>query len=150
MISERIRELGYTFEAAPAVVLDRFHTATRVGDLVFTSGQVPSLGDQHIRGRVGAEVDMGQARRAAELATVNCLRAVAAIADLDEIDRVAKVFGMVNCADGFDDTTGVINACSELLFAVLGERGREHARSAVGLTVPAGWAVEIDMVVVLK
>lgn len=150
MIRDRVRELGFSFDAAEPVVLSRFRAASRIGNLVFTSGQVSSLANEQIRGQVGRDVDFDQARRAAQLSTINCLRSVETVADLDQIDRVAKVFGMVNCADGFDDTTGVINACSELLYDVLGEPGRDHARSAVGLTVPAGWSVEIDMVVVLK
>jgi enamine deaminase RidA (YjgF/YER057c/UK114 family) len=56
-----------------------------------------------------------------------------------------KVFGMVNVGDGFDDTSGVINASSAFLRNVLGERGW-HARSAVGMVIPANWAVEIEMI----
>ena len=46
--------------------------------------------------------------------------------------EVLKVLGMVNAVPGFGDQPKVINGCSDLFVAVLGERGR-HARSAVGM-----------------
>jgi enamine deaminase RidA (YjgF/YER057c/UK114 family) len=150
VIKDRLASLGYDIEPAPLVVRDRFHAAVRHGDLVFTSGHTPALGDERIYGKVGADVDLATARRAAEICTVNCLRAVAAVADLENISQVLKVFGMVNVADGFHDTPSVINACSELLANVLGDIGKHHARSAVGMVLPGNWAVEIEMVVALK
>ena len=56
----------------------------------------------------------------------------AELGDLDRIERIVKVFGMVNVAPGFDQTPAVIDGCSDLLLEVFGERGR-HTRSAVGL-----------------
>ncbi len=41
----------------------------------------------------------------------------------------------------------MINGCSDLLVAVLGERGR-HARSAVGMgSLPNGITVEIEAII---
>jgi hypothetical protein len=54
-----------------------------------------------------------------------------------------------NGAPDFDDTPGVIHGCSDLLLEVFGEAGR-HARSAIGLTVPLNYAVEIELIVELK
>jgi enamine deaminase RidA (YjgF/YER057c/UK114 family) len=57
-----------------------------------------------------------------------------------------KLLGMVNAMPDFGDSPKVINGCSDLLFEVLGERGR-HARSAVGMgTLPNGMSVEIEAV----
>jgi enamine deaminase RidA (YjgF/YER057c/UK114 family) len=53
---------------------------------------------------------------------------------------------MVNVAPGFDNTPGVIHGCSDLLLEAFGEAGR-HARSAVGMTLPLNFAVEIEMIV---
>jgi len=53
---------------------------------------------------------------------------------------------MVNAVPEFTDQPKVINGCSDLLVAVLGQRGR-HARSAVGLgSLPNGMTVEIEAV----
>ena len=58
-----------------------------------------------------------------------------------------KLLGMVNGAPEFCDQPKVINGCSDLLVAVLGERGR-HARSAVGMgSLPNGMTVEIEAII---
>jgi len=151
MLAAKLAELGYDdFQPAPLVVRDRFHAAVKVGNLVFTSGQIPALGDFKIQGKVGADIDLATAQKAAEICAVNCLRAVAAVTDVDSIVQVVKVLGMVNVAEGFNGTANVINGCSEFLKKVLGEVGGHHARSAVGMVLPDNWAVEIEMVVAVR
>ena len=64
---------------------------------------------------------------------------------LDQVE-VLKVLGMVNAVPEFTDQPKVINGCSDLFVAVLGERGR-HARSAVGMgSLPVNIPVEIEAV----
>ena len=66
--------------------------------------------------------------------------------DLDRVEDVIKVLGMVNAAPDFEDHPKVINGCSDLFVEVFGERGR-HARSAVGMgSLPNGMTVEIEAV----
>lgn len=50
--------------------------------------------------------------------------------DLDKV-KLTKLFGLVNCIDGFSQQPAVINGCSDLFVNVFGENGK-HARSAVG------------------
>lgn len=149
MIHETLRELGYDLTKPPLVVMDRFHVASRAGDLIFTSGQPPRLAGEEIRGKVGDDVGLATAQHAAELCAVNCLRAINAVIDIESVDRIVKVLGLVNCAPGFNDTSLVINACSDLLGRVFGARGTMHARTAVGAVLPNNWAVEIEMVALL-
>ena len=60
--------------------------------------------------------------------------------------EVLKVLGMVNGVPEFKDQPKVINGCSDLFVAVLGERGR-HARSAVGMgSLPMNITVEIEAI----
>jgi len=148
VIVERLRELGYDYEPAALEMLT-FHTAARIGNLVFTSGQIPSLNGTQIKGKVGADIDLATARKAAEICAFNCLRAIGAVADIEQVERIVKVLGMVNVADGFDATASVINGCSEFLTKVFDDDGY-HARSAVGVVLPNQWAVEVEMVVALK
>ena len=148
MVIDTLKKLGYDFEPAPLEVLS-FHAAARTGNLVFTSGQIPMLGDTAIRGKVGDDLDLDAGYKAAEICAVNCLRAIAAVADPDSIVRIVKVLGMVNVAEGFDDTSSVINGATDLLNAVLGE-GNTHARSAVGMVLPSNWAVEVELVAELR
>ena len=142
-----VEKLGYDPSPAPLEVLS-FHAANRVGSLVFTSGQVPVLGDLDIKGKVGADIDMETAQKAAEICVVNGLKAALAVADADEIERVVKMVGMVNVAPDFNDTSTVINAASDVVNAVFEGQPR-HARTAVGMVIPANWAVEIELVLAL-
>jgi enamine deaminase RidA (YjgF/YER057c/UK114 family) len=60
--------------------------------------------------------------------------------------RLVKVFGMVNCAPGFNRTPAVIDGCSNLFMEVFGDAG-QHTRSAVGLfELPFDIAVEIELI----
>jgi enamine deaminase RidA (YjgF/YER057c/UK114 family) len=148
MIVQRLAELGYKYEPAPLEIL-AFHAATRVGGLVFTSGQIPRLDGLEIKGRVGGDIDLATAQRAAEICAYNCLRAAGAVVDIESVKRPVKVLGMVNAAAGFDQMSEVINGCSEFLRKVFGDKGF-HARSAVGMNLPSNWAVEVEMVLSLE
>lgn len=144
MITEELKKLGCDFEPAP-LEMHAFHVAVRTGNLVYTSGQVPRLGDIEIRGKVGSDLDLETGYRAAEICAVNCLRAIGAVADVNSVVRIVKVLGMVNVADGFVDTPDVINGATDLLNAVVGA-GRTHARSAAGMALPYNWAVEVELI----
>ncbi len=121
-----------------------------VDNMVHVGGHGPVNGVEVVRGKVGADLDLDAARRAARMTGLSILATLQAeLGDLDRIERVVKVFGMVNVAPGFDHTPAVIDGCSDLLVEVFGERGR-HTRSAVGLAeLPFGIAVEIELIATL-
>ncbi len=118
---------------------------------MFVSGQVPVAGGviSHV-GRVPDEVDLEAARDAARLCALNLLAQVEAAAGLDRVEQVASLTGYVRSAPGFSEQPQVINAASDLLASILGERGR-HARAAVGVAeLPRGVAVEIEAIFVVS
>jgi enamine deaminase RidA (YjgF/YER057c/UK114 family) len=117
------------------------------GNTLYLSGQGPRRADgSFVTGKVGREVTVEQAQEAAKLVGLGLLAAAkAAAGELSRIE-VLKVLGMVNAVPEFGDQPKVINGCSDLFVAVLGERGR-HARSAVGMgSLPMGISVEIEAV----
>jgi enamine deaminase RidA (YjgF/YER057c/UK114 family) len=98
-------------------------------------------------GKVGKDVTIEQAYEHAKLIGLGLLAAAkdAAGGSLDKVE-VLKVLGMVNAVPEFTDQPKVINGCSDLFVAVLGERGR-HARSAVGMgSLPNQITVEVEAV----
>lgn len=118
------------------------------GDVAYLSGQGPRKPDgSYHEGRVGAEISVEDAREHAKLTGLGLLAAAkAAAGDLARVE-ILKVFGMVNAVPGFRDQPAVINGCSDLFVAVLGDLGR-HARSAVGLgSLPNNMTVEIEAVI---
>lgn len=69
------------------------------------------------------------------------------LGDLDKVKKIVKLTGFVNCVDGFTAQPKVVNGASDILFQILGEKGR-HARSAVGTNaLPLNVPVEIEAIV---
>ena len=145
-IADRLTELGLMLPTVfpPA---GNYVGCVIVGDIVHVGGHGPVDGDTVICGKVGAEVTLEDAQRAARMTALSILSTLnAELGNLDRIRRIIKVFGMVNVAPGFNQTPAVIDGCSDLLIDVFGERGR-HTRSAVGLAaLPFDIAVEIEMI----
>ncbi len=145
---ERLTERGMELPAPPTPIAN-YVPAVRVGNLVFLSGHGPNRqnGPQW-QGKVGQELDVEQARTAAESVMVNLLASLKAeIGELSSVRRVVKLLGMVNSAPDFGAQPQVINGASDLLVDLFGDRGR-HARSAVGMVaLPGNIPVEIEMIV---
>ena len=82
---------------------------------------------------------------------LNCLSSLKEeIGDVDRVERIVKLLGMVNCTEDFGQHPRVIDGASVLLVELYGERGR-HARSAVGMqSLPRGFTVEIEMIVQIE
>ncbi|MFD7429402.1 RidA family protein [Streptomyces sp. NPDC059814] len=149
-VEAKLAELGL---ALPDVVppLASYQPAVQSGVYVYTSGQLPMVdGKLAVTGKVGAEVTPDEAKELAKTCALNALAAVKSVAgDLDRIARVVKVVGFVASAGDFTGQPAVINGASELLGAVLGDKG-VHARSAVGVAVlPLDAPVEVEVQVEL-
>jgi enamine deaminase RidA (YjgF/YER057c/UK114 family) len=117
------------------------------GQTLYLSGQGPRRSDGTLlTGKVGRDVTTEEAYEHARLTGLALLAAArAAAGDLSRVE-VLKVLGMVNAVPEFTDHPKVINGCSDLFVAVLGDRGR-HARSAVGMgSLPMNISVEIEAV----
>lgn len=126
--------------------------AVTTGKLVFLSGHGPRKPDgTYVTGKVGSDISIEEGQLAARYTCIALLASLQQeIGELSRVKRIVRVFGMVNVADGFNQTPAVINGCSQLLVDVWGENGR-HARAAVGMAeLPFDIAVEIEMVVELK
>ena len=148
----RLAELGIALPPVAAPAFD-YVPAVVHGGLVWISGQLPRAADGSLPhlGRLGEDVDLETARKAAELCALQALAALrAAAGSLDRVERAIKVTGFVASAPGVVEQPKVIDAASNLLGKVFGEAGR-HARSAVGVAMlPRGVPVEIEFVFALK
>lgn len=148
MIEEKLNELGYEIPEAPKP-LASYIPVTKVGNLVFTAGQIPmKSGELVYKGKIGKEISLENGIKAAEICTINCLSVIKSqIDNLDNIKKIVKVTVFVNSADGFTDQPKVANGASDLLVRVFGEKGK-HVRSAVGVNeLPIDSAVEVEMIV---
>ncbi|MFH0412848.1 RidA family protein [Corynebacterium sp. L4756] len=146
-VKARLEELGY---ALPPVAkpLASYVPATKVGNQVWTSGQLPLVdGALPATGKVGAEVSAEKAQKLARTCILNGLAAVDAEVGLDNVTRVIKVVGFVSSAPDFVGQPAVINGASDFIGELFGDAGA-HARSAVGVAVlPNDAPVEVELIV---
>jgi enamine deaminase RidA (YjgF/YER057c/UK114 family) len=143
---EKLAAMGLTLPKAPTP-LANYVPFKRDGDTLYLSGQGPRRADGTMfTGKVGRDVTWEQAYEHARLVGLGLLSvAKLAAGELSRVE-VLKVLGMVNGVPEFGDHPKVINGCSDLFVAVLGDRGR-HARSAVGMgSLPNNISVEIEAV----
>jgi enamine deaminase RidA (YjgF/YER057c/UK114 family) len=145
MIAERMQELGIVLPPVfpPA---GNYLGCVVDGELVHAGGHGPVDGETMLRGKVGADLSLEEARHAARMTGLSILATLdAELGSLDRIERIIRVFGMVNCAPGFNRTPAVIDGCSDLLVELFGDAGR-HTRAAVGMAeLPFDIPVEIEL-----
>jgi enamine deaminase RidA (YjgF/YER057c/UK114 family) len=143
--SARLAELGIELPAV-AKPLASYVPAVRTGNLVYTSGQLPTrAGELAQAGKVGSAVTPEEGKELARICTLNALAAVDALVGIDSVIQVVKVVGFVASAAGFTGQPGVVNGASDLLAEVF---GGSHARSAVGVSeLPLDSPVEVELVV---
>jgi enamine deaminase RidA (YjgF/YER057c/UK114 family) len=150
-IKGKISSLGLSLPTATAPVA-AYVPAVKSGNLVFTAGQLPVVdGKLPKEGKVGRDVTAEEAKELAQICALNAIAAISLVADLDQIKRVVRVGGFVNCAPGFTAIPGVINGASEFLIKIFGDINGKHARTAVGVAeLPLNAPVEVEVIVQLK
>jgi enamine deaminase RidA (YjgF/YER057c/UK114 family) len=150
VIAERLEELGIVLPPVFPPAANYLGCVVDSG-IVHVGGHGPVAGTEIVRGKVGGDLSLDDGRRAARVTALSILATLdAELGNLDRIERIVKVFGMVNVAPGFDQMPAVIDGCSDLLVEVFGDAGR-HTRSAVGLAeLPFGIAVEIELIARLR
>jgi enamine deaminase RidA (YjgF/YER057c/UK114 family) len=145
---ETLAEMGLAIPELPAPVAN-FVPYVAAGNLVYVSGQIPlSEGRVAFVGKLGREFTVDEGREAARACALSILAAVrrACGGDLDRVVRCVRLGGFVNSTPEFTDQPEVMNGASDVMVAVLGDRGR-HARAAVGVnSLPRGVAVEVDAI----
>jgi enamine deaminase RidA (YjgF/YER057c/UK114 family) len=115
----------------------------------FVSGQIPIKdGKVAFIGKVPTAQSIENAQKAAKLCAINALAQLKAeLGDLDKIQKIIKVSGFVNSEQNFSEHPKVINAASDFLYDVFGEKGK-HSRIAIGAnSLPLNSTVELDMIV---
>lgn len=127
-----------------------YRPGIRVGDMIYTSGQLPLVGGKLIepggKGRVSIERE-AEAMIAARTAALNAIAVLRSVAGtLDAVANIVKLTVYVSSADGFTNQHKVANGASEIVGEIFGESGR-HVRSAVGVaSLPIDASVEVEVI----
>jgi enamine deaminase RidA (YjgF/YER057c/UK114 family) len=144
---DKLKELDIELPEAPTP-LGSYIPVLRAGNLVFLSGMLPlRQGKLSRQGKVGKEISLDEAKEEAKTVTINALSILKAhLGSLDKVTRCVKITGYVASEPDFTEQPKVLNAASDLLFEIFGERGR-HVRSAVGVNVlPLNSPLELEFI----
>ena len=147
----RLEDAGILLPDAPPQPIGCFRNVIVHGGLAWVSGQGPVHPDGRLEtGKVGHDVSAETARAHARLVGLNILSALrGALGDLDRIERVIRLQGLVNAVPEFERHPFVIDGVSELMAEVFGEAG-VHGRTSFGVgSLPNNITVEIDGVFAL-
>ena len=146
-IEARLKALNLVLPGAKAAI-GSYVPYLHLNGQLFVSGQLPLKdGAIAVAGKLGADVELSQGQEAAQICAINILaQAKAALRDLDRIVQLLRLNGFVSATPGFADQPKVLNAASELMVAILGNKGL-HTRIAIGCaSLPLNAAVEIDAI----
>lgn len=147
MIEEKLAALNIVLPTPPKPA-GSYIPVARTGNIIFVSGQIPiKEGKVVFQGKVPKVTSIEDAQKAAKLCIINALAQLKLeLGTLDKISRIVRVSGFVNSSDDFADQPKVINAASDLLFEIFGEKGK-HSRIAIGVaSLPLNSTVEIDLI----
>ena len=146
MIEERLKELDITLPDPPQPA-GAYTPVTISKNLAFVSGQVPMQDGAIIYKGVVNDANIDMAKESAKLCAINILAQLQKKVGLDRVQKFIRLSGFVRSDPDFTAHPQVIDAASNLIFSVFGERGR-HTRVAVGtISLPLGSMTEIDAVV---
>ena len=147
MIEEKIESLGIKLPIPPTPS-GSYVAVIRTGNLLYISGQIPMEdGKLLYTGKVSDE-NLETAQKSARMCAINILAQLKReLGDFEKVSRIVRLSGFVNSDPEFSQHPKVINAASDLLFEIFGEKGK-HSRIAVGVAnLPLNSMTEIDAIV---
>jgi enamine deaminase RidA (YjgF/YER057c/UK114 family) len=144
---QRLKEFNIVLPM-PTQPFGAYSEAVQTGNLLFLSGMLPTEGHSaKFTGRLGAELDLQSARKAAHLAALNVL-AVARqhLGSLDKVTRVVRLGVSIATVGDVRDQPKVADAASEVLQNVFGKE-RNPCRLVYGVaSLPLGTPVELEII----
>jgi enamine deaminase RidA (YjgF/YER057c/UK114 family) len=146
-IAKRLADLGIVLPT-PVAPIANYVPFVRSGSTLVVSGQISLGPDGLMAGKLGGGVSIEDGQKAARQCALNVIAQIqAAVGNLDNVVRVVRLGGFINCTPDFVDAPKVMNGASDLMVEVFGDKGR-HARSTIGVAaLPANAAVEVEAMV---
>ena len=149
-VYDRLNELQVVLPVATSPVA-AFVPTVQTGNLCFVSGHIAKHNGKPWAGQLGVNISTAEGQQAARTTAIDLLGTLHhELGDLERVQRIVKLFCLVNSGPAFTEQHLVANGASELLREVFGGAGK-HARSAVGVAqLPLNACVEIDLVVEIR
>lgn len=149
-----IADLGIELPPPPPPAAN-YIPAQKSGNLLYFSGHIPFQNDGTlITGKVGTggktTEEAYQAARQVGLNLIATMKNELG-GDLDRVEQIVKLFGIVHSTDDFYEQHKVLNGCSDVMVQIFGKERGVHSRSAIGTNaLPLGVSVEIEAIVRVK
>ena len=152
---ERIEELGIELPPAPKAAANYVPVQKAPGsNLLFLSGHLPLNSDGSLHtGSMKSADDVEKGYRAAQQVAYNLIASLDNYldGDLDRVEQVVKLFGIVQSSSDFHEQHKVMNGASDVFVNVFGEVRGKHARSAIGTnSLPLDISVEVEAIVQIR
>jgi enamine deaminase RidA (YjgF/YER057c/UK114 family) len=148
-VYERLKELNVVLPVATPPVA-AFVPTVQTGNLCFVSGHIAKRDGKPWTGQLGVNMNTAEGQQARSIAVDLLGTLHHELGDLGRVQRIVKLFCLVNSGPAFTEQHLVANGASELLQEVFGNLGK-HARSAVGVAqLPLGACLEIELVVEVR
>jgi len=147
LIEEKIKELGIELPSPPTPA-GSYIPVVKTGNLLFISGQIPMENGKVVFSGKVSDNNLDVAQKSARMCAINILAQIKReVGNLDKVSRIVRLSGFVNSSPEFTQHPKVINAASDLIFEIFGDKGK-HSRIAVGVaSLPLGAMTEIDVII---
>jgi len=147
LIEEKLEAIGIKLPNPPTPA-GSYIPVVKVGNLLYISGQIPMEdGKVLFTGKVSDD-NLETAQKSAKMCAINILAQIKReVGNLEKVSKIIRLSGFVNSSSEFYQHPKVINAASDLLFEIFGEKGK-HSRIAVGVaSLPLNSMTEIDAII---
>mmetsp|Transcript_31488 Transcript_31488/g.65827 ORF Transcript_31488/g.65827 Transcript_31488/m.65827 type:complete len:206 (-) Transcript_31488:500-1117(-) len=157
-IEKKIEQLGIELPPAPLPKANYNIVCLPPGEetTMYVSGHLPIKADGTlITGTLGPDhggMTVEEGCDAARHCALNIIATLKSqLGDLDRVEQVVKVFGIVNSHTEFKHQHLVMDGCSDLIMEVFDKPVGYHARSAIGTnTLPLNAPVEVEAIVKIR
>lgn len=148
-IDERLNKLGITLPAPLSLPNPNRTAVVQVGQMLYVSGHGAALLEDETvkrRGKVDVDITEAEAQATARALAIKMVATLKHhVGDLDRIEKVVKILGMINSHPNFERPNAVLNGASDLFYGIFGPEIGQHARSSIGVeTLVDRQPVEIE------
>ena len=136
-VEQKLTDMGITLPSPLVLPSANRTSGVQVGNMLYLSGHGAALlEDDSVKRRGKVDLDISETE-AYDTVRALAIKMIATlkhhVEDLDRVQRVVKILGMINAHPDFEHQNKVLNGASDLFFEVFGPEIGCHARSSVGV-----------------
>ncbi|NKB29201.1 MAG: RidA family protein [Rhodobacteraceae bacterium] len=154
-VEDRLDKLGITLPAPLELPSPNRTAVVQVGQMLYVSGHGAALLENDTvkrRGKVDLDITEAEAQATARALAIKMIATLKHhLGDLDRVEKVVKILGMINAHPDFERPNAVLNGASDLFYEAFGPDIGQHARSSIGVeTLVDRQPVEIEGIFLVR